>query len=148
LRRAGQDEGHGEVLACQSGKEQIPHNMVCPLRERGFVVLSAGVAAFDGDEAAAPAVEVARTYGADLSGHVSQHLDQHLAAQADHLVCMTQGHLQSLVSLFPHLACEPRLLSPSGADLPDPIGQDEPVYRSCAEQIWQDLEALVAGLTG
>jgi len=132
-------------------KKRLAERLSCPVEElpqRGFVVLSAGVAAFDGDEAAAPAVEVARTYGADLSGHVSQHLDQHLAAQADHLICMTQGHLQSLISLFPHLACEPRLLSPSGADLPDPIGQDEPVYRSCAEQIWQDLEALVTGLTG
>jgi len=39
------------------------------------------------------------------------------------------------------------LLSPSGADLPDPIGQEESVYRSCAEQIWQDLEAFVEEMT-
>ena len=31
--------------------------------------------------------------------------------------------------------------------LPDPIGQDESVYRTCAEQIWQDLEAFVRDLT-
>src|SRR5262249_39942395 len=117
------------------------------LPQRGFVVLSAGVAACDGDQAAALAVEVARTYGADLGGHLSQPLDPHLAAQADHLLCMTQGHLDSLQSLFPHLGCEPRLLSPSGADLPDPIGQDESVYRTCAEQIWQDLESFVRELT-
>ena len=29
----------------------------------------------------------------------------------------------------------------------DPIGQDESVYRTCAEQIWQDLETFVRDLT-
>jgi len=118
------------------------------LPQRGLVILSAGVSAYDGDQAAAPAVEIAREYGADLSGHVSQHLDRHLAAQADHLVCMTAGHLQTLLALFPQLGCEPRLLSPAGTDLPDPVGQDESVYRTCAAQIWQDLEPLVAQLAG
>jgi protein-tyrosine phosphatase len=131
-------------------KRRLAERLGCAVEElpqRGFVVLSAGVAAYDGDQAAAPAIEVARTYGADLEGHVSQALDHHLAAQADHLVCMTQGHLESLRSLFVHLGCEPRLLSPSGTDLPDPIGQDESVYRTCAEQIWQDLEPFVRDLT-
>jgi protein-tyrosine phosphatase len=130
-------------------KRRLAERLGCPVEElpqRGFVVLSAGVAAYDGDAAAAPAVEVARSYGADLGGHLSQPLDHRLAAQADHLVCMTQGHLESLRSLFPNLGCEPRLLSLSGADLPDPIGQDESVYRTCAEQIWQDLEAFVRDL--
>ncbi len=131
-------------------KRRLAERLGCAvedLPQRGFVILSAGVAAYDGDEAAASAVEVARTYGADLSGHLSQPLDHRLATQADHLVCMTQGHLESLRSLFPHLNCEPRLLSPSSADLPDPIGQDESVYRTCAEQIWQDLETFVRDLT-
>ncbi|MBI1917613.1 MAG: Sua5/YciO/YrdC/YwlC family protein [Planctomycetes bacterium] len=131
-------------------KRRLAERLGCAVEElpqRGFVVVSAGVAAYHGDQAAAPAIEVARGYGADLGGHLSQPLDHRLATQADHLIGMTQGHLESLRSLFPHLDCEPRLLSPSGVDLPDPIGQDESVYRTCAEQIWQDLEVFVRDLT-
>jgi protein-tyrosine phosphatase len=118
------------------------------LPQRGFLILSAGVSAFEGDEAAACAVEVAREHGADLSQHTSKPLDRHLAAQTDHLLCMTQSHLQTLRSYFSHLGCEPRQLSPEGTDLPDPIGQEETVYRSCAAQIWKDLDPLVEQLLG
>jgi protein arginine phosphatase len=92
---------------------------------------------------AAAAVAIAAEYGADLAAHHSMSLDRHLAVQADYLVCMTDSHLQAVLAQFPHLACQPRLLNPAGQDLPDPIGQDESVYRACAEQIWRDLEPLV-----
>ena len=116
------------------------------LPRRGFVILSAGVSAFAGDAAAASAVSMAQEYGADLAQHVSKPLDAAFAREADRLVCMTQGHLQALLGYFTDLGCEPRLLSPEGADLPDPIGQEEAVYRTCAGQIWKDLDALVEDL--
>ncbi len=131
-------------------KKKLADRLGCAeeeLPQRGFLVLSAGVAAQEGEAAAEPAVAVAREYGADLTRHASQPLDMALAAQADHLVCMTGGHREVLVGALPHLGCQPRLLSPAGTDLPDPIGQDESVYRACAGQIWQDLEVLVAELT-
>jgi protein-tyrosine phosphatase len=130
-------------------KKKLSDRLGCTpqeLPQRGFLILSAGVSAFEGDEATACAVEVARGYGADLSQHASKPLDRSLAAQADHLLCMTQSHLQVLLSYFSHLGCEPRLLSPEGADLPDPIGQEEEVYRTCAAQIWKDLDVLVEEL--
>jgi tRNA threonylcarbamoyl adenosine modification protein (Sua5/YciO/YrdC/YwlC family) len=132
-------------------KKRLADQLGCSPEElpaRGFIVLSAGVAASEGEPAAGAAVEVAREYGAGLSQHCSQPLDRHLAAQADHLICMTQSHLQTLVQFFPYLGCEPRLLSAAGTDLPDPVGQDESVYHACAAQIWQDLEPLVKEVTG
>ena len=116
------------------------------LPRHSFAILSAGVSAFDGDAAASSAVSMAREYGADLSQHVSRSLDAALAREADHLVCMTQGHLQVLLGYFTDLRCAPRLLSPEGADLPDPVGQEEAVYRTCTGQIWKDLDALVEEL--
>jgi protein-tyrosine phosphatase len=118
------------------------------LTERGFVVQSAGLAAMMGGGAAEESVRQARAYGAALEGHVSQPLTPALAAQADHLVVMTRGHLQSVQTGFRRLAAEPRLLDPAGDDLADPIGGSPEVYRQCAARIWQHLDRLAEDLLG
>jgi protein-tyrosine phosphatase len=116
------------------------------LPERGFHVLSAGMAAASGSPAADEAVTVARSYGADLSGHRSRPLSPDLAAQADYLIAMTRSHLLVLAEHYQGLAARPRLLSPAGADLPDPVGCPLAVYEECARQIWTFLEPLVEEL--
>jgi protein-tyrosine-phosphatase len=130
-------------------KKRLADRLGCPPEElprHGFVVTSAGVAAYEGEPAAESAVATAREHGADLSGHASRFLDAELALQADYLVCMTQGHLRGLMSHYPDLGAAPRLLCPEGRDLDDPLGQDREVYAACARKIWADLEALVAEL--
>ncbi len=130
-------------------KKRLAESLGCTAGElpaRGFVVCSAGLAAYTGDAAAVAAQEIAREHGMELSEHCSQPLLPELAARASQLVCMTQGHLQLLRAHFPELGCEPRLLSPEGVDLMDPIGQDENVYRACAARIWNDLDSLVLEL--
>ena len=114
---------------------------------RGFYVLSAGLAAMMGGEAAPEAVEVGRGLGADLSSHQTRPLTEDLAAQADFLIAMTRGHLMALTDHYPRLGSRPRLLSPQGDDLPDPIGSPRDIYQDCAEQIWHNLEPLVAEIT-
>ncbi len=116
------------------------------LPERGFHVLSAGIAAMTGGPAADEAVEVARSYGADLTGHRSRPLSPDLAAQADYLIAMTRGHLLALADHYRGLAARPRLLSPAGDDLADPVGCPHAVYEECARQIWGFLEPLVEEL--
>lgn len=115
------------------------------LPDRGFLVLSAGLAAMMGGEAAAEAVEAARELGADLSAHASRPLSPTLAAQADYLIAMTQGHAQALASQLTG-GPRPRLLCADGSDVPDPIGADQQVYRECAQQIQRALEELLAEL--
>jgi protein-tyrosine phosphatase len=116
------------------------------LARRGFLVLSAGLAAMMGGEAAPEAVAVARELGADLSRHRSQYLTDDLAALADYLIVMTQGHLRLLTGQYPELGPPPRLLCPDGCDLADPIGCDEAVYRECAQQILHALEGFLPEL--
>ena len=116
------------------------------LPERGFHILSAGVAAMAGGPAADEAVEVARVYGADLTTHRSRPLTPDLAAQADYLVAMTRGHLLAVAEGCGGLAAKPRLLNPAGDDLPDPIGCPHGVYEECARQIWGFLGPLVEEL--
>jgi protein-tyrosine phosphatase len=113
------------------------------LPQRGYVVLSAGLAAAKGGTAAPEAIEVARELGADLEMHSSRPLTPELATQADYLVAMTQGHLRLLTDQFPDLATRPRLLASEGQDVPDPIGYDQQTYRDCAQVIRAHLEKLL-----
>jgi protein-tyrosine phosphatase len=127
-------------------KKRLADQLGCAVSElpaRGFCILSAGLASGMGGPAAAEAIEVARSYGADLTGHQSRPLSADLVSQADFLIAMTHGHVGSLRKHFPNLGAQPRLLAPN-ADVADPIGLGQEVYAECGRQIWQNLEALVA----
>jgi protein-tyrosine-phosphatase/tRNA A37 threonylcarbamoyladenosine synthetase subunit TsaC/SUA5/YrdC len=127
-----------ERLGCTS--EELP--------QRGFFVLSAGLAAMMGGPAAEEAVAVAAALSADLGGHRSRKLSAELAAGADHLLVMTHGHLLAVAEQYRHLGLRPRLLSRHGEDVPDPIGFDLPVYQECAQQIQRHLEEFVSEILG
>ncbi len=130
-------------------KQMLAERLGCPPEElprRGFLVLSAGVAAMAGGGPATEAVAAAGEMGADLGGHVTQPLTADLADQADYLVAMTAGHLEALGEPDDALTPRPRLLAPDGADVADPIGSDGEVYRDCARQIREYLEPLVTEL--
>ncbi len=132
-------------------KKRLADRLGCTvddLPQRGFFVLSAGLAAMIGGEAAAEAVQVGQGFGADLSAHQSRPLSEDLAARADFLVAMTRGHLMALTDHYPRLGSRPRLLNPRGDDVADPIGAPREVYQECAEEIWRYLEPLVAEITG
>lgn len=127
-------------------KKCLADRLGCSVDElpaRGFFVCSAGLAAMMGSGAAPEALEVARSYGADLGRHQSQGLSRELAAQADYLVAMTRSHLQAIAERFGPLGVQPRLLDPQGQDLADPLGGDQEVYNDCGKQIWQFVDALV-----
>jgi L-threonylcarbamoyladenylate synthase len=111
------------------------------LPQRGFLVLSAGLAAMMGCEASLEAVEIARHLGADLRGHSSQPLTGDLLTRADYVFTMTQSHLQALLPFCPQEGPQPRLLANDGGDLPDPIGKDQQAYSECAQSILAYLKA-------
>src|SRR5579883_1909495 len=111
------------------------------LEARGYVVRSAGVAAFPGDDATPEAAEVAREFGADLTGHSSRPVDPDQLLAATDVVAMTAAHAAMLAPRFPGYGPPPRLLSPDG-DLPDPFGNDLAVYRDCARTIRTHLDRL------
>jgi protein-tyrosine phosphatase len=110
------------------------------LRPRGFLVQSAGLAAMIGGEAAPDAVGVVRAFGADLAGHQSRRLTLEQLMLADHVFAMTESHLWALESVDVPGLPTPRLLSPEGEDVPDPIGAESEVYRACAHEILGHLQ--------
>ena len=89
---------------------------------------------------------VASEHGGDLSQHRSQPISNALLTQATHIFVMTRSHLLLLQDYYPQMGPVPRLLSPAGVDLDDPIGCDLSVYRECAEAILRDLEVLLPTL--
>jgi protein-tyrosine phosphatase len=126
-------------------KKRLADRLACTVAElpqRGFDVMSAGLAAYSGGGAALEAIEAVATYGAELSSHRSQPLtDEQLTA--DLLVGMTQVHVEVLRELLPDVRGRVRLLNPGGIDLADPVGCDQPVYVDCAARIWADLDVLL-----
>jgi protein-tyrosine phosphatase len=130
-------------------KKLLAERLGCAVEElpaRGYQILSAGLSAMSGDEAAAEAALAARELGADLGGHRSRRLTHELLAQADHLVAMTRAHLRAVTPYCTGNGPRPRLLAADGRDVPDPIGGDQEVYRECAGQIVQGLEELLPEL--
>jgi protein-tyrosine phosphatase len=128
-------------------KALMAERLGCPageLPQRGYIVVSAGLAAGRGEPAAAEAAEAVREYGGDLSGHVTRPVSADLVAQADDLIAMTAGHRHALAA-YPGAAARVRPLSDEG-DLPDPIGGDRAVYRECAAAIRRHVERLVDDL--
>jgi L-threonylcarbamoyladenylate synthase len=127
-------------------KKRLADRLGCSeaeLPNRGFVVLSAGLAAMIGEEAATEAVQAARLYGANLEKHASRQATVDLLLQADHVLAMTRGHLDLMAGLSALPGCKPRLLSASGEDIADPIGGDRQVYEQCARQIWYCLNPIL-----
>jgi L-threonylcarbamoyladenylate synthase len=110
------------------------------LRPRGFLVQSAGLAAMIGGEAAPDAVGAMRAFDADLAGHQSRRLTLEQLMLADHVFAMTESHLWALESVDVPGLPTPRLLSPDGDDVPDPIGAEPEVYRACAHEILGHLQ--------
>ena len=113
------------------------------LVDRGYIVISAGLAAVNGIVASPEAVEVVAERGANLSGHVSQPLTNRLLDQADHIYTMTRGHLASIKASRPDVADRVELLVRDGSDIPDPIGAGREAYRECERKIETEIRSIV-----
>jgi protein-tyrosine phosphatase len=110
------------------------------LRQHGFVVQSAGLAAMMGNDASPESVTVAAEFGADLSGHKSTMATLEMLQMADHVFAMTASHWYTLMGVGPAGCVQPRMLSPTFDDIADPIGGALVDYRTCAHQIMECLQ--------
>jgi L-threonylcarbamoyladenylate synthase len=116
------------------------------LSDRGFMVLSAGLAADTGLPASVESVEVARRYGVDLRSHESQPVSDRLLEQADRILTMTRAHKEAILASHPHLANRVELLARDNTDITDPIGAGEQEYEICRGEIERNLRAILDAL--
>ena len=127
-------------------KALLAERLGCPhaeLESRGFVILSAGVAATDGMPAASNAIEVVGERGGTLARHLSRRLTPDLVRHADLIVTMTREHFDVLLAHLPEASGRTRLLDPLGDDVDDPVGLDRETYRRTARQIEAHLGQLL-----
>lgn len=110
------------------------------LEERGYVVMSAGIAAMMGSRASHEAVVVMGDKQIDLARHESQPLTDALVRSADLILAMTRSHRHAILAEWPEAASRVKLLCRSGGDVADPIGGPPEAYRRCAEQIGAELD--------
>ncbi|TWT33293.1 L-threonylcarbamoyladenylate synthase [Blastopirellula retiformator] len=134
-----------EVLMQKHAAERFD----CKIEEldgRGFIVASAGLAAFPGGRAAPEAIKVMGDRGLDLSGHASQPLSDRLVEHADLILTMTGSHRDAIMAQWPDAADYTHNLCLDGFDVADPIGHPEVVYQQCADQIEAEIIARVRAI--
>lgn len=115
------------------------------LPEHGWIIQSAGLAAYDGGPASTEAVDVVRQMGASLADHVSQSLTPEIVRHSDRLLTMTKEHRSAILSLWPEAADKTMTLG-GETDISDPIGQSPERYRQAATQIRAHLQRLLANI--
>lgn len=108
-------------------------------------ISSAGIAAWEGEEISAHALEVLKEQNIDLSRHRAKRITDELMAEAEWIIPMTQAQEESLKRLFPHYEHKTRCLGSWGdpqKDILDPWMGSLDVYRQTAHDISELLSVL------
>lgn len=115
----------------------------------GIRCKSAGTCTCDGLPVSRNALTVMKSAGIDLANHRSSQISEQLIAEADLIVVMTASHRAAVLAQYPEVRSKTVLLSDfrSGtgghADIADPYGGSETVYRNCFEEMKEPLQNLL-----
>lgn len=109
-------------------------------------IRSAGMAAFDGQQASEYARQVLTQRGINHD-HRAQRLNDALINWADLVLTMTKGHKSAIAQIFPNAMQKVYTLkeyagSGGSADIADPFGGPLEEYQKCAAEIDDALEKL------
>lgn len=112
----------------------------------GFEVRSAGVAAYDGQQASLYAKQVLDERGIEHA-HESSRLNAGLVDWSDLILTMTHSHKQAILSYFPEAMSKVHTLREfvgveGFGDIADPYGGALEDYRRSAEEIEESLDRL------
>lgn len=113
-------------------------------------VISAGIAAAEGEGASEFSVEAAKEYGADISSHISQQLTAYDIADADLILTVTSEHAvflknelkkaaHKIFSIGEYAGC---------SDFSDPYGCDLNTYKKCASNIYEACKIIYDKING
>lgn len=111
-------------------------------REAQWGVSSAGTWTSSGQRVLREAVELARSFGMDISGHVTRVLTAKMLAESDLVLVMEAGHKESIQVEFPFVRNKVYMLSEVvegiAYDVPDPASaREEP------REIIRDLVSMI-----
>jgi protein-tyrosine-phosphatase len=81
-----------------------------------------------GSPASTHAITVMREYQIDLSKHRSKLLTHEMCEEADYIVCVSMGHRDKVLELFPRIKDMKGSLCTLSRDVPDPWHMDYDTY--------------------
>ena len=113
---------------------------------KSATVISAGVAAYDGQAASLYAVKAMERVGIDIKNHRSRQLTPKIAQEAGLILVMTKMHQMMVSQEFGPIKAPIFLWRENmGAEkqIPDPYGCDEEVYRRCLDSIAEAVPSWV-----
>jgi protein-tyrosine phosphatase len=123
-------------------KKYFANNLSCEVDELerlGFIIKSAGIAAYEGAPPSGHAVDVCEAQQIDLSCHQSHQLTAEDIQQSDAILTMSRSHRDRVLQIDP-LASEKCFLLDEKSDILDPIGFGIEVYQDCFQQICSSIE--------
>jgi protein-tyrosine-phosphatase len=118
---------------------------------RSLKVISAGVAARDGEPVSENSVLALKKVGIDISRHRSQALTQRMLDEALAVVCMTESHramIEVQAEPVPRNLFLFREFLPGAVDkeIGDPYGGPLRIYEAARDEMVESIPALVAHL--
>ena len=132
-------------------------------RLKGQIISSsAGIEAFEGDNASASSIKVLKDkYGVDITNHRSRMVDVKILQDSDLILTMTRDHKRAILSKYPELINKVYTLKEFALDLrndkvneednfamdiTDPYGMTLQVYARCASDINDSIQKTVLKL--
>lgn len=115
-------------------------------RVRSFSASSAGLSAVEGEAASANAILAMKDYGCDLSAHRAHELYPADIQEAFLILTMSISHKQYIYSRFSgayrNVYTLKEYVYGIPEDIKDPFGGSLQVYRQCAKELAEAVEAL------
>jgi protein-tyrosine-phosphatase len=141
------------LFVCTGNTCRSPMAVGALLHELGadrdrVAVSSAGTAAWEGQPATDPAIEVARRDGIDLRSHRSLRITSVLLERSDLVLVMERGHLGAVQALGSdprrtHVLSEWPEPGEPGLVISDPFGGSAEAYEECWRRIRRHISRLV-----
>jgi len=143
---------------CRSSMAEALFRDLAVELEEDWEVMSAGLAALEGQPAAEEAVQVLREKeDIELSEHRTTLLTKELLAEADLVLTMTRRHKTGIIDLHPQFDDKVYTLKEytsqleaeeaGEVDISDPFGQPITAYQECAAEIKEELKKIINHLT-
>ncbi|MEO6907734.1 MAG: hypothetical protein ABI210_07580 [Abditibacteriaceae bacterium] len=121
---------------------------------KGLQVSTAGLAPFIGKPAAPQAIEIAKSWDVDLSGHRSKQLDPDVARDTEWLIVMTADQGEAIKDVYRVKDNNVMVLGTFcdnkefDDDITDPHGGSQEAYETCAAHIRCGVAGLVRVICG
>jgi protein-tyrosine-phosphatase len=115
------------------------------LDKMGYKVHSAGIIDLESSPASAEARTACAAKGIDITAHRSKVLSKELIEENDFIFAMGRTHLERVTAISPE-AVNKCILMAENKDIPDPIGQGQQVFNSCADLIEKAVKKRISEL--